>query len=118
MRQRKALFDRVLVERSTETAKTWLRDVIEKAENAKHDVDKQKRLENDLCKTCFYIHSKIGGAAMTHRECGICSEDQLYSSTATDIICTPCSKENGLCKRCGADLEFKSRRKPYPFMEK
>lgn len=42
------------------------------------DAKKEERLKKHECKACFYIRGRLGGAAITHRPCGICDEDQTY----------------------------------------
>lgn len=95
----------------------YVKSAIERARDLEDDSDKECRIKKNLCKSCHYILSAFGGAAMTTQPCGICLEDQMYGSTFTDALCLKCAKENGLCKHCGGDIELKSRRKPYPFME-
>lgn len=98
---------------ATDIAIERQRTIIRKSINLVNDPEKKKRLETSMCKICFYQEGRIGGAAMTHQPCGICGKDQLYSSTATDVLCRECAKENHLCKQCGADVQLKPRRK-YP----
>lgn len=75
------------------------------------DPDKKERRSASFCKSCWYSDGRIGGAAMTNRPCGICEKDQMYSSTATDVLCSPCASSHKLCKECGADVELRPRRK-------
>jgi hypothetical protein len=115
----KTNIDKVSIYRATDTAKSRINDIRKKLDNADNDVDKKERLEKSLCKHCHYIYNtRIGCAMMTSRECGICKEPQTYSSTATDPLCAPCAKNNGLCKRCGGDIDMKHIRKDRPFQEK
>ena len=118
MRTRKKKVDWCSIEYATGSAKRRSDDVLEMSKNFKEDKDKKARIENCLCKNCFYINNaRIGGAAMTDRECGICSLLMHFASTCTDDLCLTCSKRNGLCRRCGGDIDMKIRRKKYPFMK-
>jgi hypothetical protein len=79
------------------------------------DERKKERKVASECKFCFYFRTeRIGGAAMTTRDCGICEMPQMYGSTNTDKICKKCATENELCKYCGADVSLRPRRKYVP----
>ena len=119
MRQTKSKIDRASIAHANGRAKQHAESILKKAESLKNDSNQKERVKECKCKTCFYLlNERIGGAAMTNRECGICEKDMLFSSTSTEPICIECAKKNGLCKQCGGDIETKERRKPYPFMEK
>lgn len=112
MNREKATIDQRSVEFATDIAIERARDCIAGALGYTTDNNRSARRASLECKTCYYIYtSRIGGAAMTTRPCGICSVEQLYSSTNTDKICLNCAKNYSLCKYCGADLELRPRRK-------
>ena len=116
MQRPKKNIDRVSIERSNENAKEVIDNITQRAENLKNDPDCEQRLKEHLCKACFYVRKGgMAGTAFTDRPCGICDKVMTFSSTATDAICPSCAEDNGLCKKCGADMELKNRRKPYPF---
>ena len=74
---------------------------------------------NGECKCCSYLFpDRIGGAAITETECGICNKPMVFSSTCVDALCKHCAAENLLCKRCGADIDMKYRRKPRLFQQR
>lgn len=75
------------------------------------DSDKLKRRKAGLCKLCYYQSSRIGGCAVTTAQCGLCDEILSSGNTNIDVLCQSCAVANGLCKHCGADLEFVNRRK-------
>jgi predicted RNA-binding Zn-ribbon protein involved in translation (DUF1610 family) len=101
---------------ATNRGKRYARDLLDKANRFSSDADKVNRLKKCECTSCFYlIPVRIGGAAMTGRECAGCDTNMHFSSTAVDLLCKSCGEHNGLCVRCGADLELKERRSPYPF---
>ena len=99
--------DKARVSSQTHWAKKGVRKHIEASERAKYDVERDKRLEENLCPFCFYIHtSRIGGAAITTKPCGVCGKDMTFSSTSTDDVCPECAKEHGICKRCASVVDF------------
>lgn len=74
------------------------------------DSDKVKRLAEQECIICYY-NAKIGGAAMTNSQCGLCDVTMNFGSTNVDVLCDACSKAHSLCKHCGADMNYKNRNK-------
>ncbi len=98
---------------ATERAKSVIKDAVDRANNLTTDPDKKKRIEAQQCAPCFYS-SRIGGQAMTNRDCMSCGQTQTYSSTATDVLCKQCAIDAELCKQCGADLKLRVRRKDWP----
>ncbi len=101
---------------ATVQGKQYTEQALLSAKKLSTDEERTERLNECLCLSCFYLRRvRIGGAAMTSKECATCDTVMQFSSTATDMLCPPCAKENALCKRCGADIELKQRRKPYPF---
>lgn len=101
--------DSVAVQRATTFARGWKADTLRVAERLKEDSDAEQRKAEQLCQTCYYLRkSGIAGQAITTQPCGICEENQTYSSTATDVLCKPCAEKHQLCKRCGADIKFRT----------
>ncbi len=93
------------IARATWRAQRQAVEITRLAESLKKDPDKKARLEKRLCKVCYYSRgSRIGGAAMTFRDCGSCGKEQSYGSTITDVLCLDCARELSLCKHCGADI--------------
>jgi hypothetical protein len=116
MKQRKQLIAKHTIEGQNTRAKECIDSVLKKAEKINSDEDKKERLDQCLCKACFYIlNMRMGGATMTSRPCGVCDLEMNFSSTATDAICPSCANENNLCKRCGANMDLKNIRSKYPF---
>lgn len=74
------------------------------------DPEKKERIKEQECVCCYYS-SKIGGAAMTQTQCGLCEKEMYFGSTCVDALCQECAKNNKLCKHCGADMEYKTRKK-------
>lgn len=119
MEQRKEAVNRSTIALKNARAKHQITSIIKRAENLKTDPEKQKRLEMNLCLCCYYVNNtRIGGAAITHRPCGLCERDMSFGSTATDVVCSDCAEANNLCKQCGADIELKNRTKKHGFESK
>lgn len=112
MKQRKANIDKSHIEFKTNMAKGHADSVIEFANKILHDPDQQNRQLASMCPVCYYSESRIGGAAITTRECGICETEMTFGSTSTDELCCECAKRNKLCRQCGGDVDMKHRRKP------
>lgn len=90
------------------------RMVVLQLENDKYPKSEARlqRTEECLCTCCFYLERyRIAGCAMTDSNCTYCGEVTHFSSTATDDFCLKCAKELKICKRCGADIDLKDRRK-------
>ena len=103
--------DSVSVTSSTDHAIGHGADYVERALGFLADRGRKERLKRSLCRRCYYIWiERIGGAAMTNQSCGICGEDVMYSSTATDKLCLRCAVKHELCKQCGADIHLRPRR--------
>lgn len=85
-------------------------ELVERAKSLAEDRQRGQRIAEGLCPACYYLRVRVGGSAITRRPCGACGEPQTYASTATDVLCSPCAKSYGLCRRCGADLDYKNRR--------
>lgn len=98
--------DLATVLRQTQTNKR----IVENYKTVIEDSSRSERREAHECVICFY-GSRIGGAAMTESQCGICEKEMMFGSTATDNLCNECAIKNKLCKCCGSDLELKNRRK-------
>lgn len=99
------------VTKENENKKSWAEEYIEKAMDYLSDSGKKLRFERKYCKFCFYIASGIGGCAMTKSNCKCCGKEIMNGSTNVNRICNECSDEYNLCIKCGADLDYKSKRK-------
>ena len=98
---------------ATERAKARVKDWCDLAADATNDTRKAERLARHECKACFYA-GRIGGAAMTYRKCMSCGSDELYGSTATEVMGKAGVVKHDLCQHCGGDLEMRTRRKEWP----
>lgn len=113
MQQKKAIMSKSLMIGATETASRRVKSWLDLARKVTEDSDKAARLERQECKGCFYS-SRMGGAAMTSRDCMCCDKSQLFGSTNTDVLCQPCAVAESLCKHCGGDLELRTQRRKWP----
>lgn len=84
----------------------------ERVDNVMNDPEKKKRIEKQECSYCYYMKQKVGGAAVTFLQCGLCENQLTSGSICVDVLCLDCAKEQRLCKHCGGDIEMKHRRKP------
>lgn len=99
--------DKVSILLATNQSKKYIENTIKRAENLKNDPQKEDRLSRHLCRSCFYIYnSRIGGAAITETECGLCSTKMIFSSTAVNIICSDCAENKKLCVQCGGKIHI------------
>lgn len=102
--------DSASIERANYYALETIKYTVERAERYKSDPCKQARLQASECIVC-YRAGRIGCAAITQVDCGICGVEMSFPSTNVDVVCFHCALNNNLCKHCGADIELKSRRK-------
>lgn len=63
--------------------------LLEKARRCAEDLERARRRAEQLCATCYYLNTpQIAGHAITTQPCGLCKIDQVYQSTATNVLCT------------------------------
>lgn len=83
-----------------------------RAENARTDREREKRLASQLCSSCFYLQGAMfAGAAITESNCCFCDKPTMFGSTHTQPLCLDCAKQHRLCIECMADIDLKMRRK-------
>lgn len=104
MRQKSKEINKNSIEFATFLKRSQYNKVIELSVKFRTDPERKRRMEECLCVVCYYRMDELGGAAITHRTCGKCGIDQVYSSTNTDVLCLDCAKKLALCKHCGADI--------------
>lgn len=98
------------IARATARAVRERADILKLACNLTEDPQAQERKAAQRCPLCFYsAHRQIVQHAFTSRPCGYCNELQVYANTDTDVLCSPCAEQLGLCKRCGADRALQPR---------
>jgi len=65
------------------------------------------RLEALECRSCFYLKSgATSGQAFSNYICSVCSKPDQWPNTHVPNICADCAKENRMCHRCGASLDY------------
>ena len=69
------------------------------------DSGNEKRLEDQLCKYCYYMGKGFAGMAITTVKCNKCGIEMTFPSTSTDKYCKDCAKELNVCKHCGAKMD-------------
>lgn len=111
MKARKRIIDIVSIMQANTHAKNFNDSILESAEKINTDPEKTERLTKNLCITCYYVNAgRVGGAAMTSVDCGICDVETTFSNTCVDVICPSCATANNLCKHCGADMNLVNKR--------
>lgn len=118
MKARSSVINKGTIEQSTSWSKDIAKNLMDKVENFQSDVLKDERLRSCKCKSCFYLRSdRIGGAAITTKDCGICLEQMRFASTAVDQLCKVCGVENDLCVQCAGDLNMVNSKKERKFLK-
>ena len=108
-------FSKYTIYNQTHRAKDYCKHILERADNIRADPRKEDRLKKAECPVCYYVDSRIGGAAITSKPCQICGKGLTFGNTCVDYLCEDCAKKYGLCKHCGGDIEMKDRKKREPF---
>lgn len=88
----------------TRFSKRRAESMIETYEKFNEDSDKERRIQLQVCPTCHYIRSQLGGSAMTQWNCAICKASQLNGSTNCPKLCFKCAKKYDLCRECGSEM--------------
>lgn len=90
------------------------RELVRVATSAIGDLHKSKRKKAQECKSCFYLSGRLGGSAITHRDCGICGKEMSFSNTCVDAFCVDCARKHKLCAHCGGDINMRAGRRKWP----
>lgn len=98
---------------ATNRSKSNFDSLLKLAGEMEGDLRADERLYNNECRSCFY-GGRVSCPRSTMRRCMCCGEAQYYSSTATDVLCLDCATKHKLCKRCGGDLEMRTKRRNWP----
>lgn len=110
MRAHRQIIDTVSVENRNYQWKDRIRHMADMVAKLTADQDRHIRRADCLCPYCYYEKSRIGGATATYRQCAYCDDDVSNGNTNVDVLCRNCSKQAGLCRHCGADLNYVNRR--------
>lgn len=79
------------------------------AKDLKQDPNMSFRLDDHLCKACYYFIG-FAGQAFTDSACYICGEIIHNNNTNTDKVCRSCAAKHHLCRKCGADISLDIQR--------
>ena len=70
------------------------------------DIRKEKRVEEQLCKSCYYVFNEgWAGQAFTEAECEDCGQTMIFATTNIDHFCLDCARKNNVCKHCGCKMD-------------
>lgn len=90
--------------------KRIIQEATERITNYQTDPEKEQRLKEQLCIFCYYTSEMVCNA-FTKAECSMCQQQRMFSNSSVDVLCDKCAKSFKLCVHCGADIEYKNRRK-------
>lgn len=93
----------------------YIKNTLQLAKNLQEDPQKQERIKNCKCLVCWYRSGGMHTNAFVYTNCKSCNKDLQFATSNTDEVCIDCAKEHKLCKHCGADIEYKERRKKRVF---
>ena len=83
------------------------------------DAQKPERTKRHWCRSCYYLAGRYGVTSICERPCGLCGTPVASGNSSTlPCLCVECGTRNGLCCRCGGDIEMKHQRKPRPYEQK
>lgn len=100
------MIDKADAEKAKYFNKEFINKVTSKLIRYYSDPDKKERKADGLCKCCYYyMYDRVGGCAITIKNCECCGEEMSFGSTTTDKYCLKCAKENGYCKQCGQKMD-------------
>lgn len=105
-------FDRIKMLNATKLSKDLVAGAIHRASNVQLDPDKNKRLKEQECLSCFYIYRPRQGVPTTS-ECGLCGVD-VKDGFVQHVLCMNCAKKGNLCHHCGGDMDLKVGRRKWP----
>ena len=89
------MIDKADAEKAKYFNKEFINKVTSKLIRYYSDPDKKERKADGLCKCCYYyMYDRVGGCAITIKNCECCGEEMSFGSTATDKYCLKCAKEN------------------------
>lgn len=106
-------YDRYRYEWETGVAQGNVRKVQELADKLASDPDRPARMQKGCCTWCYYRPGPMVCNAVTKKPCDICDTPMQFGNSNVDAVCENCSKEHGICRQCGGDLNLKIRRKPF-----
>jgi len=95
---------------ATESSKRYYDATLAEAKKLTEDPDKNLRLIEQKCISCYY-RGLVAGNAMTINNCNSCGVELKFSNTDVDRLCHTCAADHELCRKCGGDIKMRVRRK-------
>ena len=68
------------------------------------DPDRERRLELNICKDCFYSVT-LAGQAFWPYTCEACKKELMHHNTAVPRLCLECAKSSNRCRDCTGDMD-------------
>lgn len=84
---------------------------LDHARDAILDKGRKSRLAQRLCPACYYLRGTQHTNVSTTKDCELCSTTMQFGNSLVSVVCDTCATNHKLCKRCGADIELRERRK-------
>lgn len=108
-------FDLYSLQSNTHLSAQHMRNSIAHAKAAEADTEREQRLKERLCATCFYLRrGRLVGQAFTEWRCCSCNCLFMHHNTGTPRLCDECGDTHQACVECGADLHLTRRRALVP----
>ena len=107
----KATIDKTSILRQTEKNLYFIERMKERILKFDTDSENETRYDKQVCKFCYYLGSRAGGAACSSRPCAMCETTLHSGNTCVDILCKGCAIVNKLCTCCGGDIDLKPKRR-------
>ena len=101
--------DLYMVQSTTERHLAYIAETERRTEECRTDSRREARQKDRECRWCFY-RSGMAGQAFTDWTCWSCGKEDQSSTTSHPRLCVECADKLGLCERCCADRELKSRK--------
>lgn len=93
-----------IVKNETYYSELHYKSLKKKIEKYEADPNKEYRLKNFLCKTCFYLKNGFAGQAFTKFECKNCDKEEHYPNTNVPKYCFECAGKHDCCVRCASKI--------------
>ena len=98
----------------TRTHREKMLTAIERSGNCHKDIHGSERLQQGLCRCCFYLFPQADESIEIETECSACKEKFLSKGSETDALCKTCADNFSLCRHCASDRELRVHRKSWP----
>jgi hypothetical protein len=102
--------DLYMVQSTTERHRAYIEETERRTEECRTDARREARLAARECRWCYYRGPGLSGQMFTDWTCWSCGKEDQSSSTSHPRLCVECADKLGLCERCCADRELKSRK--------